>query len=149
VHFTSSDGSATLPSNYTFLPGDNGSRNFNVTLTTLGAQSVTATDTVTASITGSGNTTVSAPPATHWSVTAPGSVTNDRSFSVTVTALHASKAPVAGYTGTVHFTPSSAGTLPSDYTFTRGEAGTHIFSVTLTSNGAQSITATDTVTASI
>ncbi len=150
VHFTSSS-AGTLPSDYTFTGGDAGSHTFSVTLTTNGAQSITATDTVTASITGTGNTTVNAAPqvATHFSVTAPASVTNGVPFNVTVTALDASNATVTGYTGTVHFTSSSAGTLPSDYTFTGGDAGSHTFSVTLTTNGAQSITATDTVTASI
>ena len=37
-------------------------------------------------------------------------------------------------------------TLPANYTFTAGDAGVHVFSVTLESPGLQSITATDTVT---
>ncbi|MBI2830659.1 MAG: hypothetical protein HYX79_00180 [Chloroflexi bacterium] len=55
IHFTSSDSSATLPGNYTFVGGDNGTKDFagGVTLQTYGDQSVTATDTVTATITGS------------------------------------------------------------------------------------------------
>src|SRR5688572_33262727 len=69
-------------------------------------------------------------------------------FNVTVTALDASEA-VTGYLGTVHFTSSSTGTLPADYTFVNADQGSHTFSVTLTQAGAQSITATDTVTASI
>src|SRR5437016_7504819 len=39
VHFTSSDGAAVLPSNYTFVGGDNGSKTFSVTLKTASAQS--------------------------------------------------------------------------------------------------------------
>jgi hypothetical protein len=66
-----------------------------------------------------------------------------------VTALAASNANATGYTGTVHFTSSSAGTLPSDYTFVAGDNGSHTFSVTLDSPGPQTITATDTVTATI
>ncbi len=150
VHFTSSS-AGTLPSDYTFVGGDNGSHTFSVTLTTNGAQSITATDTGNASINGTANTTVNAAPqvATHYSVSAPANVTNGVAFNVTVTALDASNATVTGYTGTVHFTSSSAGTLPSDYTFVGGDNGAHTFSVTLTSNGTQSITATDTVTPSI
>ncbi|MEA2236859.1 MAG: hypothetical protein QOC81_1583 [Thermoanaerobaculia bacterium] len=148
VHFTSSS-AGTLPSDYTFTGGDSGVHTFSVTLTSTGSQSVTATDTVTASITGSANTTVAAPPATHFSVSAPANVTNGVAFNVVVTALDASNATVPGYTGTVHFTSSSAGTLPSDYTFTGGDSGAHTFSVTLTQNGSRTITATDTVTASI
>jgi beta-lactamase superfamily II metal-dependent hydrolase len=148
VHFTSSS-AGTLPGDYTFTGGDNGAHTFSVTLTSTGSQSVTATDTVTASINGSANTTVAPPPATHFSVSAPANVTNGVAFNVTVTALDVSNATVPSYTGTVHFTSSSAGTLPGDYTFTGGDAGAHTFSVTLTSNGARTITATDTVTASI
>jgi hypothetical protein len=55
-----------------------------------------------------------------------------------------------GYTGTVHFTSSDfQATLPANYTFTGGDAGTHVFSVTLKTAGTQSITATDTVTGTI
>ena len=55
-----------------------------------------------------------------------------------------------GYVGTVHFTSSdSAALLPANYTFTTASAGTHTFSVTLSTPGLRSITATDTVTGSI
>jgi hypothetical protein len=53
VHFTSSDGSATLPANYTFTAADSGTHMFSATLKTVGTQSLTATDTATTSITGS------------------------------------------------------------------------------------------------
>jgi hypothetical protein len=145
VHFTSSS-AGSLPADYTFVAGDNGSHTFSVTLTSNGAQSITATD---GGITGSANTTVAPPPATHFSVTAPANVTPGSPFSVTVTALTASNATATGYTGTVHFTSSSAGTLPADYTFVAGDNGSHTFSVTLDSPGSQTITATDTVSASI
>ena len=52
VHFTSTDGAAGLPADYTFVGGDNGVHTFNVTLNTAGAKTVTVTDTVTATITG-------------------------------------------------------------------------------------------------
>jgi DNA/RNA endonuclease G (NUC1)/fibronectin type 3 domain-containing protein len=139
VHFTSSS-AGSLPADYTFVGGDNGAHTFTVTLTSTGAQSITATD---GGITGSANTTVAPPPATHFSVTAPANVTNGVAFNVTVTALDASNATVPSYTGTVHFTSSSAGSLPADYTFVAGDNGSHTFSVTLTSNGAQSIIAAD------
>ncbi len=67
VHFTSTDGQATagagLPANYTFVAGDNGVHTFTngVTLKTAGTQSITATDTVTGTITGTqGSITVQA-----------------------------------------------------------------------------------------
>src|SRR5206468_1427919 len=88
-------------------------------------------------------------PATHLSVNAPATTTPGVAFNVTVTALDASNSTVTGYAGTVHFTSSSAGTLPANYTFVAGDNGSHTFSVTLSSSGPQTITATDTVTASI
>src|SRR5262249_54231543 len=53
VNFTSSDPVAILPANYQLLPGDAGVQSFTATLKTKGFQSLTATDTVTPSITGS------------------------------------------------------------------------------------------------
>jgi hypothetical protein len=50
VHFTSTDSAATLPANSTLTAGGG---SFSVTFNTAGTQSVTATDTVTSSITGS------------------------------------------------------------------------------------------------
>ena len=83
--------------------------------------------------------------ATHYSVSAPATAVAGSAFNVTVTALNDSGNPVTGYTGTVHFTSSDAqAILPSDYTFTSGDAGVHTFSVTLKTVGAQSITATGT-----
>jgi hypothetical protein len=52
VHFTVSDPLAGWPADYTFAAGDKGKHTFFATLETLGVQSITATDTVTASITG-------------------------------------------------------------------------------------------------
>jgi hypothetical protein len=52
VHFSSSDAAAVLPSNYTFTSSDAGAHTFTATLRTLGTQSLTATDTVTSTITG-------------------------------------------------------------------------------------------------
>src|SRR5260370_19987733 len=51
VHFTSSDVQAVLPANYTFVAGDNGVHTFTnlTTLKTSGNQTITGTDTVTAS----------------------------------------------------------------------------------------------------
>ncbi len=140
VHFTSSS-AGTLPPDYPFTAGDAGTKTFSVTLTTTGAQSINAGD---GSISGSTNTTVNPPPATHFNVSAPAGVTSGVAFSVTVTALDASNATVTGYTGTVHFTASTAGTLPPDYTFVPGDNGTRTFSVTLIATGAQSVTAADT-----
>jgi hypothetical protein len=146
VHFTSSDGAATLPANSTLT---NGVGTFSATLKTNGSQSITATDTVTASITGTSGviTIASAGTATHFAVSAPGTATAGLAFNFTVTALDGSNNTATGYTGTVHFTSSDgAATLPANSTLTSG-VGT--FSVTLKTSGPRTITATDTVTAAI
>ncbi len=132
VHFTSSDGIATLPTDYTFVAGDGGVHTFTsgATLKTAGNQTITATDTVTSSITGTSNTVaVSAAAATHFMVSAPTSVIAGTAFSFTVTASDAFGNTATGYTGIVHFTSSDgAATLPADATLTNG-VGT--FSATL------------------
>jgi beta-lactamase superfamily II metal-dependent hydrolase/fibronectin type 3 domain-containing protein/DNA/RNA endonuclease YhcR with UshA esterase domain len=133
VHFTSSS-AGTLPADSTLTSG---TKTFSVTLTSSGAQSINVSD---GSINGSANLTVSTGAATHFSVSAPATVTAGTPFNVTVTALDASNNTVTSYAGTVHFTSSSAGTLPADSTLT---SGTKTFSVTLTSSGAQSITVSD------
>ena len=64
VHFTSSDGSATLPADYTFTPSNYGTAySFSATLRAAGTQSITATDTANSTITGSATITVSPPAA--------------------------------------------------------------------------------------
>jgi len=67
VTFTSTDGQAALPANYSFAPGDAGVHTFTngVTLDTAGNRSVTATDTVTSSINGSLTVNVSPAAATQ------------------------------------------------------------------------------------
>ncbi|MEO8035526.1 MAG: fibronectin type III domain-containing protein [Acidobacteriota bacterium] len=63
IHFTATDGSATIPVNYTFTAGDGGVHVFpaGVTLRTAGSQLVTATDIVDATITGVRGVTVGPP----------------------------------------------------------------------------------------
>jgi uncharacterized protein (TIGR03437 family) len=145
LHFTSTDGLATLPADSTLT---NGVGTFSVTLKTAGNQSITATDTVTSSITGTSNTiTITPAAATHFSVTAPGSAVQNNAFNFTVTALDQFSNTSTGYAGTIHFTSSDGlATLPADSTLTNG-VGT--FSATLKTTGNQTITATDTVTSSI
>jgi putative cell wall-binding protein len=70
--------------------------------------------------------------------------------SITVTARDSVGDVSTRYTGRIHFTSTDpAATKPGDYTFTTGDAGVHTFSVTLKTEGTWSVTATDTVTASI
>ncbi len=152
LHFTSTDSQAVLPANYTITPEDQGTFSFAATLETLGSQSITATDTTTSSIKGteSGITVVAAVPS--FKVTGfPTADTAGASASVTVTAYTAAGIVATGYSGTVILTSSDpkAALTPDSYTFTGADAGTHTFLVTLESAGAQSITATDSVTTSM
>jgi hypothetical protein len=139
VHFTSTDGQATLPADTTLT---NGTGSFSATYRTAGSQTITATDTVTRTITGTSNSTaVSAAPATHFMLSAPASATAGTPFTFTVTALDQFNNTVTGYPGTVRFSSSDAqATLPANSTLTNG-VGT--FTATLRTNGAQSLTATD------
>jgi hypothetical protein len=91
-------------------------------------------------------------PATHLQVIAPENVQAGQSFDVVVEALDASNHLATGYTGTVQFslgTADSGATLPGSYTFTAADHGIHVFDVTLSATGSQTITATDTATSSI
>jgi hypothetical protein len=70
--------------------------------------------------------------------------------TVTVTVKDAYGNVATGYRGKVHFTSSDPkAVLSADYTFTASDAGVHKFTVTLKIAGTQSVTATDTVTATI
>ena len=85
--------------------------------------------------------------ATHFSVTAPASVIPGAAFNFTVTALDASNNVASSYSGTVHFTSTDAqASLQNNSTLTHGIA---TFPATLKTAGSQTITATDTLTASI
>ena len=156
VAFGSSDGQAALPANYTFTGGDAGAHvfSFAYTLKTSGSRTVTATDTVTGTITGtSGGITVNpAGTATLALGTTPASVTAGSTGSVTVTAKDAYGNTVPGYSGTVTFSSTDGqAALPANYTFTGGDAGAHVFSnaYTLKTAGSNTVTATDTVTGTI
>jgi trimeric autotransporter adhesin len=107
----------------------------------------TTPDPITSNNTATTSTTVGGSPATHFSVTGPTVATAGIAFNIIVTALDATNATATGYAGTVHFTSSDGNAvLPANSTLTNG-VGT--FLATLNTVGNQTITATDTVTASI
>ena len=100
-------------------------------LETAGSQTLTATDTVNASLLGtSSSITVSAAAANHFVCPRSRRLGYrghagelSRSRRTTSTA-----APGAGYTGTVHFTSSdTAAVLPANYTFVAGDNGVRTF----------------------
>jgi parallel beta-helix repeat protein len=146
VHFSSSDLSAGLPSNYTFTSTDAGTHTFSVTLKKAGTQSITATDTLTGSLTfTAGGIVVSPAAAAQFVLTAPQGVKHGVAFSLTLTVQDAYGNIVTGYVGTVKFT-SSDGTaiLPANYTFTNTDQGVHTFTgLVLKKTSKQTITLTD------
>jgi hypothetical protein len=147
LHFTSSDTSAgrVLPADARLTSGQG---TFSATLVKAGPQTITATDTVAASIKGSVPVTVSPAAAASITVQTPAAVAAGQSFQLTATVKDRFGNVATGYTGTVHFTTSDGSlfvNLPANYRFTAGDAGTHTFSATLWTPGNQTITVTDTV----
>jgi hypothetical protein len=91
-------------------------------------------------------------PSIAFVLTLPAAMGNGDAASATVTAYNGSTTVATGYTGTVHFTSTDgAATLPVDYTFTPGDAGTHTFpaGITLRTAGSHVVTVTDTVNATM
>ena len=144
VHFTSTADAdpfpATLPTDYQFTPGvggDNGAHTFSAAakLYTVGTRSITATDTVTSSITGQGGIAVSPAPASHLVVDGfPSPTVAGVAHDVTVTAKDPWENTDTNYAGIVHFSSTDglpfAATLPGNYTFTTGSGadnGVHTF----------------------
>src|SRR5207244_4329001 len=123
-----------------------------LTLKQAGSRTITATDTVTGTITGNTSLTINPANAATLALTAPASATAGSSVSPPVTAFDAYGNTAGGYTGTVHFNGSGTGTThPPDYTFTGADNGSHTFSnaFTLTQAGSRTLFATDTVTGTI
>src|SRR5205085_1718293 len=79
-------------------------------------------------------------------LSAPSTATAGTAFNFTVTALDQFNNTATGYTGSVHFTSSSAGTMPANSTLS---SRVRDFPATLTTSGNQTITGTDTVSSSI
>jgi hypothetical protein len=144
VHFTSSDSQALLPPDSKL---DKGTATFSATFKTAGGQGLQTADTVTAMLAGSAPITVNAGPATQLSVNTASAATVSMPFNVAVNALDAYMNAATNYAGTVHFSSSDTqATLPANSTLTNGLGD---FSVTLKTVGSQTVTATDTVTASL
>ncbi len=126
IHFTSGDVQAGLPANYTFTPADLGTFTFTVTLETAGSQSIIATDSTTAAITGTlSGINVSPAVASKFALSGLSSTTTAGvSQTVTVTAEDPYGNVATGYAGTVQFTSSDpqAG-LPANDTFTTALKG--------------------------
>jgi hypothetical protein len=156
VHFTSSDGAAILPVNSTLTSGTG---TFTVTLKMSGNRTVTATDMVTGSITGSGAIAVNPGSFAQLQLLVPGETASPGSatgktgspssqaagipLSVTVNAVDALWNLVNTVTDVIHVDSSdAAATLPPDAALAEG---TKSFIVTLNTAGTATITASDTL----
>lgn len=91
------------------------------------------------------STAAIAAPATAFRVTVPANVVYYQPFDATVEAIDGTGAVDTSYTGTVRvYWTDEVGPPPPNYTFTAGDAGVHVFSVTPTSSGDnKSVTAYD------
>jgi hypothetical protein len=141
VHFSSSDGAASLPIDQKLT---NGTGVFAISFNSLGAQTVAASDTVDAGITGSSSAITVTAVATQFGVSAPANVTAGGAFLVTVTAQDGSGHTAAGYSGTVHLTSTdTSAVLPPDAALTHG-VGSFLVTLKTVAGNPWTITATDT-----
>ena len=118
VHFTSSDGQAVLPPDYTFTAADQGKHTFQVTFKTAGSQSLTVADTVTSKLKATANVSV-AVSAQLVGITGLGQTASCRHS--TKCHRHAHRQPRqrgnTGYVGTVQFASTDGqAVLPANYT---------------------------------
>jgi hypothetical protein len=144
VHFTSSDAQAVLPKDSALT---NGAGTFSVTLKTAGNQSISVADTVTISVAGTNSISVNPGPVAQFTVSGPPAATTGIVVNVSVSAQDAYSNAVTGYTGTVKFSSSdSQATLPANSPLSGGVGN---FSVTFKTIGSQTVSATDTITASL
>src|SRR5690606_20155324 len=129
ITFSSSDGSATLPGDYTFVLGDAGTHTFTngVTLETTADQYVRVNDGAAQGE----QANITANPAALGSCTVAG--VNDPHVagvaqSPVVTAYDIFGNVKTDYTGTITFSSSDgSATLPADYSFVLGDSGVHTF----------------------
>jgi hypothetical protein len=143
VALTSSDPAIT-PESYSILPSSAGTQSFGFAFDTAGPQSITATDTANSSITGTESAiTVEPGAATSIAVLVPATpITAGTAFDVSVVAHDDYGNVATGFTGTVSFSTSARrAVLPSAYTFSVADLGTHTFAITLDTAGLQSVTA--------
>jgi hypothetical protein len=130
IHFTSTDGAATLPLNYTFTGADAGVHTFTggVTMRTTGVQVVTATDIADLTINGSQGVTVAVFPSTPTGLIATAATTTQVNISWSASSGASQyelvrKSPSSDY-ATI---PTTSSTTYSDTSVTGG--GTYVYKV--------------------
>jgi hypothetical protein len=137
-----------LASQYTFAAADNGRHTFifsNVTQVGAGTLSAFAVGMPTST-----DPLMVTPTALNKFVfSAPATIPAGAPFSFTMTAEDRFGNVETGYTGTVHFgalANDAQAVLPADYTFTAADAGTHLFTATLTKTAGAFLATTDVAT---
>jgi hypothetical protein len=146
IRFTSSDGQAGLPPNFMFVPSDDGTATFTVTLKTAGTQSITATDMANSATTGKlSGISISPAGASQFVLSGlPSSATVGVAQSLTVTAKDPYGNVATNYTGTVEFTSSdTAAILPGNSKFSITSQGVESFPITFETPGTQWLTVKD------
>ena len=146
VQFTSSDAQAVLPADYTFTAADQGVHTFTVALDTAGMQSLSVSDLSAPAITGSqAGIAVSPAQATQIVISYPADPQAGVAFTVVVSITDNYGNVVPNWTGTVDFQSSDPqAVLPADYTYTAADQGLHVFDLTLSTLGPQTVQITDT-----
>ena len=149
VTFRSSDFQAGLPLAYTFTTADAGVHTFSATLKTAGSQSLTIFDNLAGAFGSQSGIAVKAAAATSLTVSGPTSAVAGVAIPVTVMVRDAYGNLATGYTGKVKFSTNdtlAATGLPTDYTFTPADAGSHVFNVVLKTANTKTALTTVTVT---
>ncbi len=112
IHFTSSDGQASLPPDYTFTAADPGVHTFTITLRTAGNQTIVVTDTASHA-TGSATVAVSAAKPTTFAVASTLTINNGGvNSSFTVVATDAYGNTYATYSVPLHVGYTTIAGLP-------------------------------------
>jgi hypothetical protein len=151
ITFSSTDASAVEPANYTYTAVDAGVHSFasGASFATLGAQTLTATDTAQTAITCGATSAVSAAGADRYVFSGlAGSALAGAPLGFTVTVKTPANVTDTSYRGTIVFSSSDTGaTLPASYTFTAGDSGVHTFTggATFFAPGPQTILGVDSV----
>lgn len=153
ITFSSSDPAAVLPAglqNYT--TANDGAKWFNVTLPTVGAQTLTVTSTTVGhAFTKTANVEIVPGPVHHFALSAIPSITKPNvAHAIAVTAVDAYGNRVPTYGGTARATSTDpAAVLPADKTFNSIDAGAYTYLVTFKTDGTRSVTFTDLASPSI
>jgi fibronectin type 3 domain-containing protein len=144
VHFVASTG---YTANYTFTAAVMGTHTFSgLVLYRAGTVTVTGTDTVNPSLTGSSTFTVTPAAPDHIALVLPPTISAGAPFALIVTVQDAYGNTVTDYQGTVHFTLMGPVTPAANYTFTAADMGSQTFNnLVLSQTGTYTLTGSDTM----